>query len=301
MFFSYLIVEKHMHSISNINVNRFREISDNYDVFFVDLWGVLHNGVECHKDALVTLEQLKKKNKTIILISNAPRPSKTVSFFLEKLKLPKHIYDFLITSGDMTREYLISNCKNKTIYHLGPERDKDLFNDMLIKIATNKEECDEIICTGLFDSENENIQKYNEELSYFRKNHRRLICANPDEVVVRGTKMEYCAGALANKYKYMGGEVVYFGKPYLDIYYSALQKLDIFEKFKEKKIKLFSIGDNLKTDIQGANMLGIDSLLILNGIYKDFFKKNAIDFEKLKQSTKISNLKINYYQENLLW
>ena len=301
MFFSYLIVEKHMNSISNINVNRFREISDNYDVFFVDLWGVLHNGVECHKEALVTLEQLKKKNKTIILISNAPRPSKTVSFFLEKLKLPKHIYDFLITSGDMTREYLISNCKNKTIYHLGPERDKDLFNDLLIKISTNKEECDEIICTGLFDSENENIQKYNEELSYFRKNHRRLICANPDEVVVRGTKMEYCAGALANNYKYMGGEVVYFGKPYLDIYYSALQKLDIFEKFKEKKIKLFSIGDNLKTDIQGANMLGIDSLLILNGIYKDFFKKNVIDFEKLKQSTKISNLKINYYQENLLW
>ena len=301
MFFSYLIVEKHMHSISNINVNRFREISDNYDVFFVDLWGVLHNGVECHKEALVTLEQLKKKNKTIILISNAPRPSKTVSFFLEKLKLPKHIYDLLITSGDMTREYLISNCKNKTIYHLGPERDKDLFNDLLIKISTNKDECDEIICTGLFDSENENIQKYNEELYYFRKNHRRLICANPDEVVVRGTKMEYCAGALANKYKHMGGEVVYFGKPYLDIYYSALQKLDIFEKFKEKKIKLFSIGDNLKTDIQGANMLGIDSLLILNGIYKDFFKKNAIDFEKLKQSTKISNLKINYYQENLLW
>ncbi len=78
--------------------------------------------------------------------------------------------------------------------------------------------------------------------------------------------------------------------------------MNIFEKFKEKKIKLFSIGDNLKTDIQGANMLSIDSLLILNGIYKDFFKKNASEIlKKLKKSTKISNLKINYYQENLLW
>ena len=290
-----------MHYISNVNISRFREICDNYDVFFVDLWGVLHNGVECHKEALITLEHLKKKNKTIILISNAPRPSTTVSLFLEKLKLPKHIYDFLITSGDLTREYLISNCKNKTIYHLGPQRDKDLFNNLLIKISNKKEECDEIICTGLFNSENENIEKYNDELSSFKKNKLRLICANPDEVVVRGTKMEYCAGALANEYKKIGGEVLYFGKPYLDIYYSALKKINVLEKFEEKKIQLFSIGDNLKTDIKGANMLNIDSLLVLNGIYKDFFRNNALDFEKLKQSTDTTNLKINYYQENLLW
>ena len=73
------------------------------------------------------------------------------------------------------------------------------------------------------------------------------------------------------------------------------------KNLKKKKIQLFSIGDNLKTDIKGANMLNIDSLLVLNGIYKDFFRNNALDFEKLKQSTNTINLKINYYQENLLW
>lgn len=99
----------------------------------------------------------------------------------------------------------------------------------------------------------------------------------------------------------MGGEVAYFGKPYSDIYYSALKKMNIFEKFKIKKIKAFSIGDNLKTDIYGANILKIKSLLILNGIYKNFIINNKVNFEELKKSTNINNVLINYYQKNLLW
>jgi len=301
MFLGAIIVDNCMHSsILQQELKALRDISNKYDVFFVDLWGVIHNGVECHKDAISTLEHLKKKDKIIILISNAPRPSETVKLFLEKLKLPSYLYDFLITSGDITKEYLNKYSTNKKIYHLGPERDKDLFKDLKI-IISNKEECDEVVCTGLFFSENETIEQYNEDLFFLKNKNKKLICANPDEVVVRGTKIEYCAGAIANKYKQMGGEVTYFGKPYSDIYYSALKTMNIFEKFKINKIKAFSIGDNLKTDIYGANILKIESLLILNGIYKNFITNNKVNFEELKKSTNISNVQINYYQQNLLW
>jgi ribonucleotide monophosphatase NagD (HAD superfamily) len=61
------------------------------------------------------------------------------------------------------------------------------------------------------------------------------------------------------------------------------------------------IGDNLKTDIKGANLLNINSLLILNGIYKDFFRNDEVDFEKLKESVNLKLLKINYYQDELIW
>jgi len=301
MFLGAIIVDNCMHSsIFQQELKALRDISNKYDVFFVDLWGVIHNGVECHKDAISTLEHLKKKDKIIILISNAPRPSVTVKLFLEKLKLPSYLYDFLITSGDITKEYLNKHSTNKKIYHLGPERDKDLFKDLKI-IISNKEECDEVVCTGLFFSENETIEQYNEDLFFLKNKNKKLICANPDEVVVRGTKIEYCAGAIAKKYKQMGGEVTYFGKPYSDIYYSALKTMNIFEKFKINKIKAFSIGDNLKTDIYGANILKIESLLILNGIYKNFITNNKVNFEELKKSTNISNVQINYYQQNLLW
>ncbi|MDC0375823.1 HAD hydrolase-like protein, partial [Pelagibacteraceae bacterium] len=68
-----------------------------------------------------------------------------------------------------------------------------------------------------------------------------------------------------------------------------------------KTISVFVIGDNLKTDIKGANLFNINSLLILNGIYKDFFRNNEVDFEKLKASVNLELLKINYYQDELTW
>lgn len=128
-----------------------------------------------------------------------------------------------------------------------------------------------------------------------------MTCANPDEVVIRGTKLEYCAGALAKKYEEMGGVVNYFGKPYPEIYNLALKKMNMLEEFKQKKITSFAIGDNLKTDIRGANALNISSLLILNGIYKDFFRNDEIDFDELKKSVHLEQLKIDYYQKDLIW
>lgn len=290
-----------MYSFFNKKINRFREIYEKYDVYLVDLWGVLHNGIKCNPSALFVLDQLKKKNKKVILISNAPRPGKTVSLFLEKLKLTKGFYDFLITSGDVTREYLKNYSENKIFYHLGPERDKDLFKNLEIKISIKKSECDEIVCTGLFSAENETLEKYNKDLDFFNKNNRKFICANPDEVVHRGNKKEYCAGALASQYEKIGGKVLYFGKPYLDIYNLALKKMNIYEQFKGNKIRLLSIGDNLRTDIKGANLLNIDSFLILSGIYKDFFKDDNKNFQQLCKAEKVKNLYVNYYQESLLW
>ena len=63
------------------------KISDKYDVYFVDLWGVVHNGVQCYSEALKVLEKLKEQNKKIVLISNAPRPSAVVKVFLETIGL----------------------------------------------------------------------------------------------------------------------------------------------------------------------------------------------------------------------
>ena len=66
----------------------------------------------------------------------------------------------------------------------------------------------------------------------------------------------------------MGGEVVYFGKPYPEVY-------DLSIDNKNKKI--LSIGDNLNTDIKGANLLNYDSLIISNGIHKYEIKENGIE------------------------
>ena len=277
------------------------EISDKFDVYFIDLWGVIHNGVQCYPEALKVLEKLKEQNKKIVLISNAPRPSAVVKVFLETIGLESSCYDFLVTSGDITREYISLNSSKKNFYHLGPTRDIDLFKDLNVAL-TSKEECDEIICTGLVSDEEEKLQDYKILLDFFLNKKIPLICANPDEVVARGEKIVFCAGALANRYNQEGGEVRYFGKPYSDIYSFALKKVRAHKDFKDKKeINTLVIGDNIKTDIKGANLFNLDSVLILNGIYKDFFRDGTINFDQLKDSVNLKDVKINYFQEELAW
>jgi HAD superfamily hydrolase (TIGR01459 family) len=277
------------------------EISDKFDVYFIDLWGVIHNGVQCYPEALKVLEKLKEQNKKIVLISNAPRPAAVVKVFLETIGLKSSCYDFLVTSGDITREYISLNSSKKNFYHLGPTRDIDLFKDLNVSL-TSKEECEEIICTGLVSDEEEKLQDYKTLLDFFLNKKIPLICANPDEVVARGEKIVFCAGALANQYKQEGGVVRYFGKPYSEIYSFALKKIRAHKDFKDKKeINTLVIGDNIKTDIKGANLSNLDSVLILNGIYKDFFRDGTVNFDQLKDSVNLKDVKINYFQEELAW
>jgi len=278
-----------------------REISERFDAYFIDLWGVIHNGVQCYPLALKVLEKLKEQNKKIVLISNAPRPSVVVKAFLETIGLQSSCYDFLVTSGDVTREYISLNSSKKKFYHLGPTRDIDLFKDLNVTL-TSKEKCDEIICTGLESDEEEKLEDYKTLLDFFLNKKIPLICANPDEVVARGEKIVFCAGALANQYKQEGGVVRYFGKPYSDIYNLALKKVRADKNFKDKKeINTLVIGDNIKTDIKGANLFNLDSVLILNGIYKDFFRDGIVNFEQLKDSVNLKDIKITYFQKELAW
>lgn len=280
-------------------LKKFKNISNMYDVYFIDLWGVIHNGINLFKNAINVLDELKKLQKKVVLISNAPRTSNTVKQFLRKLNFNLDLIDLLVTSGDVTKNYIHKNQK-KIFYHLGPIKDKDLFEGIK-NISSDINKTQEIICTGLVNEIGVNITNYENLFKSWILKEKTLVCANPDEVVSRGNDIEFCAGALAKYYKKLGGTVLYFGKPYEEIYKYA--KLNIEKKiglFIEKK-RILAVGDNLKTDIHGAQNFNIDSLLILNGIYKDFFRDNNLNFDKLLKSNEMESLRINKFQQELNW
>ena len=280
-------------------LKKFKSISKEYDIYFIDLWGVIHNGLHLFKNAIIVLNELKKIKKKIVLISNAPRSNTTVKQFLKKLDFNLDLIDLLVTSGDVTKNYIHRN-QDKIFYHLGPMKDNDLFED-INNITTDINQSNEVICTGLVDEIGWNISDYENIFKKWIVRKKTFICANPDEVVSRGNQIEFCAGSLAKYYKKLGGKVLYFGKPYEEIYKFA--KLTIeknCEKYVEKK-KILAVGDNLKTDIHGAQNFNIDSLLILNGIYKDFFRDNNLNFDKLLKSNEMESLKINKFQQELNW
>ena len=269
----------------NFDIEGLSSIADNYQLFYVDLWGVVHNGVSLHLEAIKALKEITKKNKDYILLTNAPRPNQAVKTFLKKLGMEKEIRDHVFTSGEAALLYLKKNFSNKTFFHVGPPRDFDLFKDFEKLKSNNIENCEYILCTGLFDDYSDDLKYYKD---LFEKNiKKKMICTNPDLIVDRGSVREFCAGSVAMVFEKMGGKVVYFGKPYPEVYNQSIDN---------KNKRVLSIGDNLNTDIKGANLLNYDSLLVSNGIHRDEIKDKGIQ----KVSKEYETI-INFIQSDLKW
>ena len=268
LYFLYVIPPIMSKNLDNIGL---RSIADNYDVFYIDLWGVIHNGINLHKNAIVALEEIAKAKKKYVLLTNAPRPNKTVKLFLEKMGMSTEIRENVYSSGEAALSYLRKNLLEEKFYHLGPSRDFDLFLDFKKNKTSNIKESSYLLCTGLFEEKGEDLNYYKELL----KEHinKKMICTNPDLIVDRGDKRELCAGSVALVFEKMGGEVVYFGKPFPEVYNQSINN---------KKKKVLSIGDNLNTDIKGANLLNYDSLIISNGIHKNEIEKEGIEIVSKK-------------------
>ena len=269
----------------NLDKEGLCSIVDNYQLFYVDLWGVVHNGVSLHKEAINALKEITKKGKEYILLTNAPRPNSVVKTFLKKMGMEEEIIDHVFTSGEASLSYLKKNLIDKKFFHVGPPRDIDLFKDFKELKSNQIENSEYIICTGLFEEHEEDLKFYKE---LFEKNlKKKMICTNPDLIVDRGNKRELCAGSIATIFEKMGGKVVYFGKPYPEVYNQSVDN---------KGKKILSIGDNLNTDIKGANLLNYDSLIISNGIHKNEIKEKGIE-----ETAKSYETICNYIQSELKW
>jgi HAD superfamily hydrolase (TIGR01459 family) len=269
----------------NLDKDGLRSIADNYDIFYIDLWGVIHNGVNLHENAIEALEEITKAKKQYVLLTNAPRPNSSVSLFLEKMGMNKKIREKVFSSGEASLSYLKKNFLNEKFFHLGPPRDFDLFLDFKKNKTEDIKESFYLLCTGLFEDQGEDLNYYKELL----KEHisKKMICTNPDLVVDKGKKRELCAGSVALVFEKMGGNVTYFGKPFPEVYNQSIDN---------KNKKILSIGDNLNTDIKGANLLNYDSLLISNGIHKDEIKNQGIDIVSKKYE-----VIVNFIQTKLKW
>jgi ribonucleotide monophosphatase NagD (HAD superfamily) len=101
-----------------------------------------------------------------------------------------------------------------------------------------------------------------------------MICANPDVVVERGDRLIYCAGALADAYAALGGEVYYAGKPHRPLYdlrsgETATARAARSLKGDVPLSRVLAIGDSVRTDLKGAHDLGVDCLFVTAGIHAE--------------------------------
>jgi HAD superfamily hydrolase (TIGR01459 family) len=236
------------------------EIAGHYQGLICDLWGVVHNGVSLYPGVLDALDTARRAGLGVVFLSNAPRPHTVVIDQLARFGIHPPSFRAVVTSGDATRAILARTKPGIKLWHLGPERDRGLI-DGLDVVPTSLEEAEAILCTGLFDDTIETPDDYAARLEVAANRDLLMYCANPDLIVIRGTKPIYCAGALAERYSTMGGRVELIGKPFPTVFEMALSALGI-----DRRAALM-IGDGLRTDICGAATAGIDAWLIAGGIH----------------------------------
>lgn len=240
-------------------------LAGRYDAWLCDVWGVMHNGVSPFATAGEAARRFRGRGGTVVLISNSPRPSEQVVAQMKRIGVPEGAWDGVVTSGDVTRA-LIGENRDKTLYHLGPERDDGLFEGLDLAFA-GPETAQLVVCSGLREDDHETPENYRDLLSQLAARDLPMICANPDLMVERGDRLVYCAGALAAAYEALGGEVTYPGKPHAPIYDQALKLIGEIRGEDVPRERVLAIGDGLRTDMAGAAAAGIDSLFVASGLH----------------------------------
>jgi HAD superfamily hydrolase (TIGR01459 family) len=243
------------------------EIAASHDALICDVWGVIHDGQAHHPDAAEALFHFRERHGPVILLTNAPRVPAEVAAQCASYGLPDGCYDAIVSSGGAARDELIRRSATGTLplYYIGPDRDLTMVEGLDI-VRTDIADAAVALCIGLVDDMTETVADYEGRLAAMRARGLTMLCANPDLVVHRGNRLVVCAGALAQAYEALGGEVIYYGKPHLPVYEAALKAAAGAAHGKNPRRPL-AVGDGLLTDIRGANAAKLDVLFIADGVH----------------------------------
>jgi HAD superfamily hydrolase (TIGR01459 family) len=236
------------------------------DLWFVDIWGVIHNGVDPFASSVAACQKFRDQGGTVLLVTNSPRPRESVGKQLDGIGVPRSAYDRIVSSGDVSRS-LIEAWAGQPIFHIGPERDLPVFQGLRASPGATADDAAVVVCTGLYDDETETSADYAGLLASLKARDIPMICANPDEKVERGNRIVYCAGAVARAYEALGGEVSFAGKPFQPVYDLALEIGGQLRGGVIEKSRVLAIGDGAATDIAGAANFGIRSVFIASGVH----------------------------------
>lgn len=234
------------------------ELDLRYTAILCDIWGVVHDGACLLPGVRERLEQFRAEGRTVVLLTNAPRPAETIQAQLDRFGLDHDLYAAITSSGEAGIAALARS--RRPVGFIGTADDRrDLISHGVI---LTEEYFAELACTGLEDPSGDPAS-YVERLLGYADRGVLMHCLNPDRVVIHQGRREACAGALADLYEGMGGQVVWYGKPHQAIYDHARTLAG-----NPAKEALLAIGDGLQTDMLGAARYGIDAVFVSHGIHQ---------------------------------
>lgn len=247
------------------SIRGLRDIADNFDLFLIDQWGVIHNGGTPYDGAIDTLARVKALGRPVIILSNSARRTHVGIEKMDAMGIPRELYDHLITSGEQTWQAL---CRRDDTFYQNLGRRCLLFSwghdrgltggGIDLELVDDPADADFILMAG---TNREPLEYYEQLLQPALSRNIPMVCANPDLVSVTPEgELVICPGRVAKRYEEMGGRVRWHGKPFREVYEAC------FALYPEARTVL-GIGDSLYHDIAGAADAGIESLFVAAGIH----------------------------------
>jgi HAD superfamily hydrolase (TIGR01459 family) len=251
------------------------DISDSYGGLLIDQWGTLHNGQRPFDGVVETLENLRKRGKQIILISNSGQRIDYVAKKLNAMGIHDDLYDHIVTSTETARismhDRTIGVLKDigQKCYLLNRKGNTSIIDGLDgIQTVDDIEQADFILLTGSDAPEKTLNDDYIPLLKKASRHQIKMVCANPEKIMTIDGQNYFGSGEIARKYEEFGGVVTYIGKPFPSIFQYALS---LFNDLYPSQICM--IGDSLANDMRGARYLDMDCALIAGGIHKGSFSK----------------------------
>jgi HAD superfamily hydrolase (TIGR01459 family) len=243
------------------------ELAGHYDAVLCDVWGVLHDGREVFPGTADALIGLRASGVVVVLLTNMPRPSSTMPDALDRLGFPDAAWDAIVTSGDAIRTELSRRAPGPVL-RLGRDWDQGLWEGLGLEFVDDPDKARFAAIAGLRDGD-DSPEAYTGLLRAARDQDLELLCANPDVQIMSGGQLRWCAGAVAQAYATLGGQVVQAGKPHAAIYDRAFEVVHALAIRAIPRERILAIGDGTATDLLGANRQGLDCVFIASGIHGD--------------------------------
>ncbi len=248
------------------------DLRASYDAVFCDVWGVVHNGRTRYAPACDALQRFRETGGVCVLVSNVPKPGAAIVGKLDRLGVARTCWDAIVTSGDATRALLAARAPGP-MARIGPEQDATLWQGLGLS-EVDIDEAAFLLVSGP-DHWQETPEDYRAVLERANSRGLEMICANPDILVREGSRLIYCAGALARLYQDLGASVTMAGKPHKPIYALARARLAAIAQREIPPARILAIGDGIETDLLGAQQEGMDALFVAGGMHGDAFWAQA--------------------------
>ncbi|KAJ6859280.1 hypothetical protein NC652_041541 [Populus alba x Populus x berolinensis] len=279
-----------------------------FKAWFLDQFGVLHDGKQPYPGAISTLQKLATTGAKMVIISNSSRRASTTMEKMKSLGFDTSLFLGAITSGELTHQYLqrrdddwFAALGKSCIHMTWKGRGAISLEGLGLQVVDKVEEAEFVLAHGTEAlglssgaSCSMTLEELEKVLERCAAKQIPMVVANPDFVTVEARDLRVMPGTLAAKYEKLGGEVKWMGKPDKIIYKSAMELagVDAFDSI--------AVGDSLHHDIKGANAVGIRSAFITGGIHATELGVNSFGEEAALSSVQALASKYDAYPSFVL-